>query len=165
MDKILIETEGALEASLQGRQGELAPQPTQTSLTLVTAPPTVTTTVPPTNPTSTPASTPASTSATVSAAPTAATGHEASLSMEEMMKEIKALELQMTELKEAKEKLAKIEVRYDKAKIDVAEKIRVIKTLEKRIQELEKDLTLNKTLAEIKKILWAKIGQSITNQW
>jgi len=155
MHKRLIETEGALEASLQGRQGELAPQPTQKSLTLVTAPLTVTTTVPPTNPTSTVAT---STSATVLAAPTAAAGQEASLSMEEMMKEIKTLELQMTKLKEAKEKLSKIEVRYDKSKMDVAEKIRVIKTLEKRIKELEKDLTLNRTLAEIKKILWAKIG-------
>ena len=85
--------------------------------------------------------------------------------MEEMMKEIKTLELQMTELKEAKEKLVKIEVRYDESNIDVAEKIRVIKTLEKRIKELEKDLTLSKTLAKIKKILWAKIGQSIIDQW
>jgi len=34
--------------------------------------------------------------------------------MEKMMGEIKALELQMAELKEAKEKLAKLEVSYDK---------------------------------------------------
>jgi len=162
MHKRLIETESALEASLQGRQGELVSQQPQTSLTLDTAPPTVTTTVPPTNPTSTVAT---STSATVSKAPTTTAGQEASLSMEEMMKEIKTLELQMTELKETKEKLAKIEVRYDKSKMDVAEKIRVIKTLEKIIKELEKDLTLNRTLAEIKKILWAKIGQSIADQW
>jgi len=85
--------------------------------------------------------------------------------MEEMMKEIKTLELQMTELKEAKEKLAKIEEKYDGSKMDVAEKARTIKALEKRIKELEKDLTLNKTLAKIKRIWWAKIGQSITDQW
>ena len=36
------------------------------------------------------------------------------------MKEIKALELKMEELKEAKEKLAKLEVNYDKSKIIVA---------------------------------------------
>jgi len=30
---------------------------------------------------------------------------------------------------------------------------------------LEKYLTLHKTLAEIKTILWTKIGQSIPNQW
>jgi len=61
--------------------------------------------------------------------------------------------------------LAKIEEKYDKSKMDVAEKTRTIKALEKKIKELEKDLTLNKTLAEIKRILWAIIGQSITDQW
>lgn len=81
------------------------------------------------------------------------------------MKEITALELQMAELKEAKEKLAKIEVSYDKSKITVAEKTKEVKALEKRIKELEKDLTLHKPLAEIKTILWTKIGQSITDQW
>jgi len=166
MHKRLIETEGALEASLQGRQEGLISQPTQISLTLGTAPPTVTTSVPPTDTTTTVATSAlASTLATIPAAPTTAAGKEACLSMEEMMKEIKTLELQMTELKEAKEKLAKIEERYEKSKMDVAEKTRTIKTLEKRIKDLEKDLTLNKTLAEIKKILWAKIGQSITDQW
>ena len=85
--------------------------------------------------------------------------------MEEMMKEIKALELQIAELKEAKEKLSKIEVNYDKSKMVVAEKTREVMALEKRIKELEKELTLDKTLAEVKKILWANIGQSITDQW
>jgi len=166
MHKRLIEIEGTLEASLQGRQEGLVSQPTQIYLTIETTQPTVATSVPPTDPTVTAAtSTPASTSAIVSVAPTRAAGQEASLSMEEMMKEIKALELQMTELKEAKEKLSKIEERYDKSKMDVAERIRTIKTLQKRIKEQEKDLTLNKTLAKIKKILWAKICQSITNQW
>lgn len=74
-----------------------------------------------------------------------------------MMKEIKSLELQMEELKEAKEKLAKIEVSYDKSKVVVAEKTREVKTLVKGIKELEKDLTLQKPLAEIKSILWTKI--------
>lgn len=132
-------------------------------LSLGTAPPTVTTSVPPTDTTTTTTtSTLASTSATIPAVPTT-TRQEASLSMEEMMKEIKTLELQMIELKEAKEKPAKIEERYDQSKMDVTEKIRTIQTLEKRIKELEKDLTLNKTLSEIKKILSAKIGQSITH--
>lgn len=79
------------------------------------------------------------------------------------MKEIKALEVKMAELKEAKEKLAKIEERYDKSKQDVAEKTREVKTLENRIKELEKELTLDRTLAEVKKSLWAEIGQSITD--
>jgi len=97
---------------------------------------------------------------------TIATSEQAtSLSMQNMMKEIEALELQMVELKEAKEKLANIEEKYDKSKQDVAEKAREVKALEKRIRELEKELTVDKTLAEVKRILWAKIGQSITDQW
>ena len=51
----------------------------------------------------------------------------------------------MAELKETKEKLAKIKVSYDKSKITVADKTREGKALEKRIKELEKDLTLHKT--------------------
>ena len=71
----------------------------------------------------------------------------------------------MAELKEAKEKLAKLEEKYDKSKQNLAEKTREVRTLEKRIKDLEKELTLEKTLIEVKKILWAKIGQSITDQW
>lgn len=82
-----------------------------------------------------------------------------------MMKEIKSLELQMEKLKEAKEKFSKIEEKYDKSKQDVAAKAREVKALEKRIKKLEKELTLDKTLADIKRILWAKIAQSITDQW
>ena len=71
----------------------------------------------------------------------------------------------MAELKDAKEKLAKIEEKYDKSKQDVAEKTREVKALERRIKELEKELNFDKTLADIKKILCSKIGQSITDQW
>lgn len=71
----------------------------------------------------------------------------------------------MIEVKEAKEKLAKLEASYDKSKMTVAEKQREIKALDSRIKALEKELTLDKTLAEIKKIPWAKIGQAITDQW
>ena len=61
--------------------------------------------------------------------------------------------------------MAKLEVSYDKSKITVAEKTREIKALENKIKALEKDLTLHKNPAEIKTILWTKIGQSITDQW
>ena len=71
----------------------------------------------------------------------------------------------MAELKEAKEKLAKLEVSYDRSKITVAEKTRDVKALENKVKSLEKDLTLHKPLSEIKTILWTKIGQSITDQW
>jgi len=78
------------------------------------------------------------------------------MSMEEMMKAVKELEIQMMELKEAKEKLAKLEASYDKSEMIVAEKTREIKTLDNKIKSLEKELTLDKALVEIKKILWAK---------
>jgi len=71
----------------------------------------------------------------------------------------------MIEFKEAKEKLAKLEASYVKSKKTVVEKTREIKALDSKIKALEKELTLGKTLVEIKKILWAKIGQSITDQW
>lgn len=53
----------------------------------------------------------------------------------------------MAELKEAKEKLTKIEVRCDKSKIIVAEKTKEVKALESKVKSLEKDLTLHKTLS------------------
>jgi len=99
LHKRLIETESALEASLQGRQGELTSQPIQTTQILTIAPPTATITVPPTGPTSEAGT---SSSAPVSATTIATKEQETSLSMEGMMKEIKALEVQMVELKEAK---------------------------------------------------------------
>ena len=89
-------TERALEKALKDRQGELTSQPVQTAITIETAPPTVTTIAPPSDPTLIAGT---STSVAVSATTTAATKQEASLSMEEMMKEIKALEVQMAELK------------------------------------------------------------------
>ena len=54
---------------------------------------------------------------------------------------------------------------YDKSKITVAKKTRYVKALENKVKSFEEDLTLHKTLAEIKTILWTKIGQSITDQW
>ena len=47
----------------------------------------------------------------------------------------------------------------------MAEKQREIKALDNRVKALEKELTLDKNLAEIKKILWSKINQSIIDQW
>lgn len=81
------------------------------------------------------------------------------------MKAVKELELQTTEIKEAREKLANLEGKYDKSKMAVAEKTREIKALNDKIKALEKELALDKTLAEIKKILWGKINQSIIGQW
>jgi len=107
----------------------------------------------------------ASSSVPVLGPTSAPTEQGTSLKMDNMMKEIEALELQMTELRETKEKLATIEGKYDKSKQDVAEKTREVKALERKIKELEKELTFDRTLTDIKKILWAQIGQSVTDQW
>lgn len=81
------------------------------------------------------------------------------------MKELQALEAQMTELKDAKAKLAQMEEKYDKSKQQVAEKTREAKALDKRIKELEKEMIMGKAITELKKVIWIKIGQSITDQW
>jgi len=47
----------------------------------------------------------------------------------------------------------------------VGEKQREIKALDNRVNALEKGLSLDKTLSKIKNIMWAKINQSITDQW
>ena len=71
----------------------------------------------------------------------------------------------MAELTQTKEKLATINEKYDKSKQSVAEKGREVKALKERIKEVEKELSLDKVVTEIKKVLWAHIGQSITDQW
>ena len=47
----------------------------------------------------------------------------------------------------------------------VAKRTREVKALENKVRSLEKDLSLHKPLAKIKKILWNNIGQYITDQW
>jgi len=98
---------------------------------------------------------------------TAATATEqaSSLDMQRLKEEILALETNMAELKQVKENLDKINEKYDKSKQSVAEKGREIKALKERIKELEKELSLDKVTAELKKIIWLNIGQSITDQW
>jgi len=160
MNQRIIQMEQELEKALQAKQGESTSQPPETAPTVATTLPTVTAAIPPIIPAST-----AGTSTMDASAAATTTAPESSMSMEEMMKAVKEIEVQMSELKEAKEKLAKLEVSYDKSKITVAEKTREIKALDIKIKSLEKELTLHKTLAEIKTILWAKICQCITDQW
>lgn len=164
LHKRLVETEGALEATLKQKQGEQAPEPPQAAIDIDDVPQIITPAAPPTRQTS--VSGPSgSASVPEVTAQVAAPEQVPSLSMQNMMKELEALEVQMAELKEAKEKLAKLEEKYEKSKQNVAEITREVRALEKRIKELEKELTLDKTISEVKKILWAKIGQSITDHW
>lgn len=75
------------------------------------------------------------------------------------------MKLQVLKLHKVKEKLAKVEQSYDKSKMNVAEKTREIKTLENEVRALEKYLSLDKPLAEIKGILWTNITQSLSDVW
>ena len=61
--------------------------------------------------------------------------------------------------------MAKVEQSYDKSKMNVAEKTREVKALENKVRALEKDLSLDKTLAEIREILWSNITQSLSDVW
>lgn len=148
----LGESEAALQATLQQKEAGQTSQPPPEIINLEEAPQT---TAPPIQQTE---QTTPSTSA-----PT--TKQAQSLDMQKLKNEIQVLEAQMTELNQAKETLAKLNERYDKSKQNVAEKEKEIKALKRRINELEKELTLDKVTAELKTVLWANIGQSITNQW
>ena len=100
--------EGELEKAIQDKQGESASQPPQTSTNLQYAPPAQVAAAPLTAPEPTTAT--SATGAIVEATAVA----ESSLGMEELMKVVKELENQVTEINIAKEKLAKLEASYDK---------------------------------------------------
>ena len=103
------------------------------------------------------------TSAPTTSAPTIEQAEN--LDMQKLRKEIQVLESQMSELSQAQDSLAKINEKYDKSKQNVVEREREVKALKKRIDELEKELTLDKVTTELKRVIWTTIGQSITNQW
>lgn len=145
LNQKVLDLEKELEGELQDKQGESTSQ----------APPTTSTTATTTEP----AVAPITEAAATTAAP------DSSASVEELTKAIKEMELQANEIKKAKEKLAELDAKYDKSKVTVAEQGREIKALKEKIKALEKELNLESAMAEIKRILWAKIGQSITQQW
>ena len=75
------------------------------------------------------------------------------------------LKLQVTELQKVKEKFTTLEQKYDISKINYAEEVRKKKGMAQQIKALEKDLTFYRPLAEIKKILWTNIIDSINDIW
>ena len=107
----LAATEGALEVALKQKGGEQIPQPSQPIINLEEPPQIIS---PPTG--QTPEAGPSA------ATPATTSGQTPSLDMQNMMKELQALEAQMAELNEAKEKLATLNEKYDKSKQSVAEK-------------------------------------------
>jgi len=75
------------------------------------------------------------------------------------------MKLQVSELQKVKEQYVTLEQRYDLSKINVSEKTREIKGLENKLKSLEEDLTFDKPLADIRKILWVNITQSTNDVW
>ena len=92
-------------------------------------------------------------------------GSTSNLSIEELIKSMEELKLQVTELQKKKVQFITLEQKYDLSKMSVAEKTREVNRLEKLVKTLEKDLTLEKPLKEIKEILWSNITQSINDVW
>ena len=113
LHKRLIETEGALEAALQQREGGQTSQPPQPVINLEEPPQIIT---PPTEQTAE--------AGPATSAPATTSEQAPSLDMQKMMKEIQVLEAQMADLNQTKEKLATINEKYDKSKQSVAEKAR-----------------------------------------
>ena len=58
-----------------------------------------------------------------------------------------------------------MEIDYELAQIQNKEEERKNKRMEERIRALEKDLTLEKPLGDMRNILWANIIDSINDIW
>jgi len=106
LNQRVIDLEGELERALQGKQGESTSQLPQTVPIVVSIPPAQAALTPPT--------VPATTTATDATTGTT-TAPETSMSMDELTRAVNELKLQEIEIKEAKEKRAKLEEKYDKS--------------------------------------------------
>ena len=82
-----------------------------------------------------------------------------------MIKAIEKMSIQSTELKNLKEQISSMETNYELAQIHKKEKERKNKRMEERIRVLEKDLTLEKPLGDMRNILWANIIDFINDIW
>ena len=160
LNERLNDTEQALEKSLKRKQGESTSQPLDViPIVSIAVPSTLRTTLAP--------NIPVAKTEVVTGTATARTGQSSSanLSTKELIKSMEDMKLQVSKLKQVKERFAKMERNYDLSKINVVEKTREIKALENKVKTLEKYITFDKTLAEIKKILWTNITQSINDVW
>jgi len=152
----LKEIEKELDNLIQSKQGELATTPK----TMI---PTVSMTVPSTLATSLAPTTPPTT-----ALPITVDSTSASTSTEKIAKLVKAMEemtIQATELKTLKEKVSSLEIDYKLEQIQQKEEERKSQRMGERIKFLEKDLTLQQPLEQIKEMLWANIIDSVNDVW
>lgn len=84
-------------------------------------------------------------------------------STEDLIKSMEEMKLQVFELKKVKEKFITLEKKYDVLKFNFAEEVRENKGLTQQVKTLEKDLTFEKPLTDIKNILWTNIIESIND--
>jgi len=75
------------------------------------------------------------------------------------------MSIQATELKRLKEKVISLETDYQLAQIQQKEEAQKGLRMGERIKFLEKYLTLQKPLGEIKEMLWANIIDSVNDIW
>lgn len=75
------------------------------------------------------------------------------------------MKLQVTELQKVKDKFITLEQKYDVSKFNFAGEVRKSKGLTQQVKTLEKDLTFENPLNDIKKILWTNIINSINDIW
>ena len=115
LNERLTDTEQALEKALREKQGESTSQPPEVI-------PTITIAVPSTIASASAPNVPAPTAEVMTGTETAAPapGSSTNMSTEELIKAMEELRLQVSELKQVKEKLAKVEKSYDKSKLSVA---------------------------------------------
>ena len=147
LNEQLKETEQELDKTLQNRQTELTTQPQNVMLVVSTAvPSTLTTALAP--------NVPMAIAATIEAIGTGTSqAGTSNQSTEELIKSMEEMKLQVTELQKVKEKFITLEQKYDVSKFNFSEEMRKIKGLTQQIKTLEKDLTFEKPLTDIRKIL------------
>jgi len=85
--------------------------------------------------------------------------------IDEMIKAMERMSIQATELKKLKEQISSLQTNYKLEQIQNKEEEPKNKRMEERIRNMEKDLTLEKPLRDIKDILWANIIDSINDVW
>ena len=83
----------------------------------------------------------------------------------ELVKAMEEMSIQATELKRLKEKVISLETDYQLAQIQQKEEAQKGLRMGERIKFLEKYLTLQKPLGEIKEMLWANIIDSVNDIW
>lgn len=75
------------------------------------------------------------------------------------------MKIQATEIQKLKEMVTRLEHNYEISQINYAEEERKNRRMTDKIKTLEKDLTFEKPLRDIREILWTNIINSINDIW